>query len=75
MNGRVAKKLRRENSVVKPKKFFKPYMVPVPRKIPGTDETETVDTYMPRKIRRKLMRQFKTYVKKGRIDLNKLAKT
>jgi hypothetical protein len=60
MNGRVAKRLRRENPTTKPKQLFKPFMV----------EIEGVDTYIPRAQRRKAMRKLMTDVRKGRLQFN-----
>lgn len=66
MSERTAKRLRREarenGTAVKRKQFFKPLTVMI----------EGQETYIPRKQRRAIMRNFMTGVRKGRIDLKAL---
>lgn len=69
MNGRVAKRLRRENGTWKRKQIFMPMTVPIKTGQLNEDGTpEVKETYIPRAQRRKLMRKFMTDVRKGRID-------
>jgi hypothetical protein len=79
MRGTKAKRLRREarerGDLPKPKQYFQPFTLPLPRgKIINeeTEEREMVETYIPRRERRKFMRQFMTDLRKGRVDLSKL---
>lgn len=61
MSERTAKRLRKEQvGLPKPKQFFKPL----------TFTIKGEETYIPRRERRKLIRQFMTGVRKGRINLN-----
>lgn len=73
MNGRVAKRKRREareSGIIVRKQFFKPLLVPMPsgKVDPETGEFEMVETYIPRRERRKIMRTFLTKVRKGKIN-------
>jgi len=73
MNGRVAKRLRREKKVFKRKQLFAPLTVPMKTGRLNEDGTpEVQEVYIPRRERRKLMRKFMTDVRKGRIDPMKL---
>ena len=75
MSGSRAKRLRRENPGTKRKQFFKPVTVPIPSgKIDKDGNQEMVETYIPRTQRRKIMRMFKTDLRKGRINLEDIAK-
>ena len=76
MSERVAKRLRREarerGDLRKPKHYFKPFTLPLPSgKIINeeTGERELVETSIPRRERRKFMRQFMTDLRKGRVPL------
>ena len=61
MSERTAKRLRREQvGLPKPKQFFKPALVTM----------KGGEIYIPRREKRKLLRQFVTGVRKGRINLN-----
>lgn len=82
MRGTKAKQLRREarerGDLPKPKQYNQPFTIPLPRgKIINeeTEEREVVETYVPRRERRKFMRQFSNDLRKGRIDLTKLQET
>lgn len=55
-------KLKRKTALFKRKQLFKPLTV----------EIHGEEIYIPRRERRKIMRKFKTDLKKGRIDLAKL---
>lgn len=73
MNGRVAKRLRREaeanGTAHKPKQFFKPLMLEVPTgEVDEDGNRETKPTYIPRRQRRALVRMFMTDLKKGRLQ-------
>lgn len=73
MSERTAKRLRREQvGLPKPKQLFKPvtFMLPTGRTDIATGEPIREETYIPRRERRKLIRQFMTGVRKGRINLN-----
>ena len=73
MSERTAKRLRREQvGLPKPKQLFAPvtFMLPNGRTDPKTGEPIKEETYIPRRERRKLIRQFMTGVRKGRINLN-----
>lgn len=75
MSERTAKAKRRaQTGPPKPKQFFKPYMVPMPtgETDPVTGKRELKDTYITRKVRRKMMRYLMTSLRKGRIDPRKL---
>lgn len=69
MSGRRAKRLRREarerGELRKPKRLFAPVTIPMPDGKGGT-----VEVAMPRAVRRKIMRQFATDLRKGRISLD-----
>lgn len=74
MRGTKAKRLRREarerGDLPKPKQFFQPFTLPL--KTGRQDENgEDIlkETYIPRRERRKFMRQFMTDLRKGRIPL------
>lgn len=74
MRGTKAKRLRREarerGDLPKPKQYFQPFILPLPTG--DTDENGeaiTRDTYIPRRERRKFMRQFMTDLRKGRVSL------
>lgn len=60
MSERTAKRLRRETKLRgdKPKMLFKALTI----------EIKGVETYIPRKIRRKLMRRLATDIRKGRLN-------
>lgn len=61
MSERTAKRLRKEQvGPPKPKQFFEPNIFTIDGK----------ETYVPRREKRKLIRQFMTGVRKGRINLN-----
>lgn len=79
MSERVAKRLRREarerGDLPKRKQFFMPFMLPLPSgKKDKNGEEIMVERYIPRRQRRKFMRQFMTDLRKGRIDLSQLQK-
>jgi hypothetical protein len=75
MRGTKAKRLRREardrGDLPEPKQFFEPFTLPLPtgKTDPETGEQETVERYIPRRERRKFMRQFMTDLRKGRVPL------
>lgn len=73
MSGRTAKRLRREalanGILIKPKQYFKPYMIPMPDgKIDEEGNQGTVLTYFPRRTRRKAFRMMMTDLRKGRLN-------
>lgn len=75
MSGKRAKRLRREakeRGDYPTKRLFYPvtFMLPTGRTDFKTGEPIREETYIPRRQRRKMIRQFMTGVRKGRINLN-----
>lgn len=72
MSGRTAKRLRREalanGVIVKPKQYFKPFMIALPTGEIKDGERVMVDTYIPRRQKRKAVRAFMADLKKGRLN-------
>lgn len=64
MSERTAKAARKVAGPPKPKQFFKPYMAPV-----RNEKGEAVDTYIPRRQRRMILRAYMKAIRKGTIQL------
>ena len=74
MSQRTARAKRAEekaSGIIKRKQYFKPLLVPIKsgKTDPETGEEETVETYIPRRQRRKIMRHMITSLRKGRISI------
>lgn len=68
MNGRVAKRLRREQPP-KVKQYSRPFMAMLPEGEIGKDgKRALIPTHIPRHIRRLMIRKMKTDLRKGRLD-------
>lgn len=63
MSERTAKLARRLAGPAQPKRLFKPLLVPI-----KNEKGEPIDTYIPRKQRRKIMRMFMADYRKGRLS-------
>lgn len=68
MNGRVAKKLRRENPE-QPRQYSRPFLAMLPEgEIGGDGKRQLIPVHIPRATRRLILRKMNTDIRKGRLN-------